>query len=332
MRVARIRQPNGRTRFVDVDVENLTARPLRPAVPEIEEESGLDALLAFGPPEDVLTYEDAPAVDLVGDAVVWLSPIEDPHTIICAGQNFAVHAQESAVVATPTRPSAFFRVSRTLAGHRSRLSYPAITSALDYEVEVAAIISTDAYDIEPRDALRHVAGFCLANDISARDIQFEEARAGSMVLGKNVPGSLPLGPWLTTMSEVGELGEIEISLTVNGNLKQSDVLASMVYSFPELISYWSILGLRAGDVVLSGTPAGVAIFRHPPEDHLLKPGDVVLCRSPQLGELQTTIGPPVERATQVMAGGHAGLVELEQTSDIKGPSPARDLGPIVQSD
>lgn len=127
---------------------------------------------------------------------------------------------------------------------------------------------------------------------NARDIQFAEARAGSMLLGKNLSGTLPLGPWLTTLDEIEDLTKVELKLQVDGETRQHDVLGSMLMAFPELIAYWSRLGLHPGDLVLSGTPSGVGIFRAPPEQYLVQPGHTVTCCSAQLGELTITIGDP----------------------------------------
>jgi 2,4-didehydro-3-deoxy-L-rhamnonate hydrolase len=249
---------------------------------------GVDLVAALADPGLRERAARAPAIDL--SDVRWLPPVEDPHVIVCAGQNFASHADESEVVATPARPSAFLRVPRSISPHGGVVPYPAETSQLDYEVEVAALIGRAAIDVAPEQALEHVAGLCLAADVSARDVQFEEARAGSMLRGKNEPGTLPLGPWVTTLDDAGELDALEIELLVDGDLRQRDTLASMVVPFAGLVSYWSVLGLRPGDLVLSGTPAGVGIFRDPPERYLLAPGQTVECRSAQLGVLTFQIG------------------------------------------
>ena len=294
MRIARVRdRRSGEVVLVNAARDGSKGRRLRVAVTGYEQEHRLEALLRLGPLQEVLVEEPGNQIDLGLEELEWLPPVEDPHLIVCAGQNFAFHTDESTDVSAPTRPSAFLRVPRTLNGHRSRLPYPEGTCQLDYEVEVAAVLATDAVDIVAEDSLSRLAGFCLANDISARDIQFEEARAGSMVIGKNLPGSLPLGPWLMTPDELPPVDQIEIALTVNGQEMQRDCLGAMSFRFPELISYWSLLGLRAGDLVLSGTPAGVGIFRQPRGEHLLRAGDTVMCSSPQLGELEITIDPPV---------------------------------------
>lgn len=293
MRIARIHdRDHASTRLIDVKPEDEVGIPLRPVDDNHAPDVPLETLLALGPPSEVL-IEDGPAIDLSSDAIRWLSPIEDPHIIVCAGQNFASHADESVVVQTPLRPSAFLRVSRTLTGHRATVPHPAASSSFDYEVEVAVVIGSPAVDVTAEDALDYVAGLCLANDLSARDIQFDEAKAGSMLLGKNQPDSLPLGPWMTTVDEIDDLSVVDIRLQVNGHERQADRLSSMTMAFPELIAYWSVLGLRPGDLVLSGTPPGVAIFQDPPEDYLLAPGDTVVCASSQLGELEVVIGQPV---------------------------------------
>lgn len=296
MRIARVAMPGEPIRLVDVAPDGSTGVVLHPVGEGSATETRLEVLLADGDPRDVLVPTGA-AIRLDRPDVQWLPAVTDPRIIVCAGQNFPAHAEESTVVASPSRPSAFLRVPHTLSGHGATIPYPGwATSQLDYEVEVAAVLGAAAGRAD-RDPEAAIAGLCLANDISARDIQFEEARAGSMLLGKNLPGTLPLGPWLTTLDEVGDLSSIEIVLTVNGDARQHDVLGSMSYSLPELIRYWSVLGFRPGDLVLTGTPVGIAIFRDDPEAYFLRPGDDVRCESPQLGRLRTRIGAS-ERARE----------------------------------
>lgn len=253
----------------------------------------LDELLAMGHKEDV-AVGSAITHDFDDPAVTWLPPVRAPRLIVCAGQNFSDHAGETsggrhAGLEPPSRPSAFLRVPRTLAAHREAVSYPAETRQLDYEVEVAALIGHDVTDVTANNALSYVAGYCLANDVTARDIQLDETRSGSMLRGKNLPGTLPLGPWVTTVDEVPDPGAVEVRCDVDDSPRQAARLSSMIWSFAELIAYWSVLGLRAGDIVLSGTPAGVGLFAADPETALLHPGQTVRCSSPQLGVLENRI-------------------------------------------
>jgi acylpyruvate hydrolase len=291
MKIARIQRPGRSAELVDVSDDDASGVLLEPRHSAPEGGSSLDDLLQHG---DILRSlrRTTRTIDLSAPGLRWLPPVMRPSLILCPGQNFDQHATESAFVETPTRPSAFLRVPRTLNGHLQSLPYPrGQTNALDYEVEVAAVLGPATAAQTSANGVS-IAGLCLANDVSARDIQTEEARAGSILLSKNLPGTLPLGPWLTTPDELPDLAQIEISLTVNGEERQRDQLSSMIVPFDELLLYWSPLGLRPGDVVLSGTPAGVGIFREPAERYLLKPGDRVACHSPQLGNLEINIDEP----------------------------------------
>src|SRR5204863_4189586 len=155
----------------------------------------------------------------------------------------------------------------------------------DYEAEVAFVIGRRAKDVPEDDALDHVAGYMLLNDLSARDMQFATPQ---WMPGKVFDGAAPCGPWLVTPDEAGDHDAIEIELRLNGEVMQSASTADLVHSIPALVAYLSkLMTLDPGDVIATGTPAGVGSMRDPPV--WLKSGDEVVVSSPQLGVLETRI-------------------------------------------
>jgi acylpyruvate hydrolase len=162
---------------------------------------------------------------------------------------------------------------------------PPYSSKVDYEAEVAFVIGKRAKDIPEADALDYVAGYMLLNDLSARDMQFKTPQ---WMPGKVFDGAAPCGPWLVTPDEAGAPDAIEIRLTLNGEEMQSGSTADLVHSVPALVAYLSeLMTLEPGDIVSTGTPAGVGSLRKPPV--WLKPGDETVIESPTLGRLATTL-------------------------------------------
>jgi 2-keto-4-pentenoate hydratase/2-oxohepta-3-ene-1,7-dioic acid hydratase in catechol pathway len=248
---------------------------------------------------------DAGAASLLDDLslVTFLPPLEQPGKIIAIGANYPSHVEEigdankDAAVAAIGRnlssgeyPPAFAKLNSSLAGHRASIPYPAFTSQLDYEAELAFVIGRDCSDVAEGDALACIAGFMIANDVSARDVQFKEMKRGLLILGKNFEASAPMGPYFVTRDEIPDYRKIEIRCWVNGEIRQRDVAERMIYSIPQALSYYSKMPLHAGDIFLTGSPAGVAIGRPEPEKFLLRPGDVVEIEMTGLGRLVNTIG------------------------------------------
>lgn len=225
------------------------------------------------------------------DDVTYLPVIPRPGKVICAGMNYASHTAEAAqpADARPERPGAFVKFTSSLVGHDQAITYPTETRQLDYEGELALVIGRTASRVEPSQALEYVAGYTIMNDVSSRDIQFAEMKAGMLLLGKNASCSSPLGPWLVTADEVNDPHNLTLELTVNGDTRQSASTRDLIFGCDELISYWSAAGLDAGDVISTGTPAGVGIFGDPPEAFLLKVNDVVEVTVSGLGTLRNRI-------------------------------------------
>ena len=198
-------------------------------------------------------------------------PVSRPSKIVCVGLNFRDHAAESKMD-IPKEPVLFFKATSAVVGPNDRVIIPRGAAKLDWEVELAVVIGKKASYV-PRDrALDHVAGYALHNDYSERSFQLE--RGGQWVKGKSADTFAPLGPFLTTRDEIPDAGRLRMWLKVNGEFRQKSSTANMIFDVPTLVSYISdFMTLLPGDVISTGTPAGVALGMSPPP--YLKPGDVV---------------------------------------------------------
>jgi 2-keto-4-pentenoate hydratase/2-oxohepta-3-ene-1,7-dioic acid hydratase in catechol pathway len=227
------------------------------------------------------------SIDL--DNVTILPPISRPTKIICMGGNFSDHLKEGSTTLPPF-PISFLKSPNSLVGHRAPVVYPSRVKLLDYEVELAAVIGKACKDVSRKDALDYVAGFSVFNDISARDIQFAEMKRGFCNLGKNFATFAPMGPFLVTPDQAGNPDDLGMELRVNGQTRQLSSTKNMVFKMRELVEFFSSMTLEPGDIITSGTPSGVAIYRKPDkEPYLLKPGDLIEAKIDTLGKLQNTI-------------------------------------------
>ncbi|MCX2955303.1 fumarylacetoacetate hydrolase family protein [Lentzea sp. NEAU-D7] len=214
--------------------------------------------------------------------------------ILCTGWNYWDHFEESAgkregqdPVSRPLRPTFFTKGPDTVVGPRDGIAYdPSVSQKWDYEAEIAMVIGRDGRSIPEEKALDHVFGFLVANDVSQRDLQ--RAHGGQWLKGKSLDATMPLGPWLTTLDEIGDLGQLRVQCEVNGVLLQDASSAQMAFSFARIIAELSHgMTLRAGDVILTGTPSGVGNAREP--QVFLRDGDVVVTRVSGLGEMRNTV-------------------------------------------
>jgi 2-keto-4-pentenoate hydratase/2-oxohepta-3-ene-1,7-dioic acid hydratase in catechol pathway len=217
-------------------------------------------------------------------AVTLLAPIPDPDKIICIGLNYAKHAAEGGMEA-PASPTIFAKYRNALAAPGTTVKLPANSRKVDYEAEVAFVVGRRAKDVSEAEALDHIAGYTLLNDLSARDLQFSTPQWMS---GKVFDGSAPCGPALVTPEEAGPHDGIEIRLTLNGEQMQGDSTASLIFSVSALLSHLSeLMTLEPGDIVSTGTPDGVGSVRDPRV--WLADGDELVIESPTLGRLETRI-------------------------------------------
>jgi acylpyruvate hydrolase len=242
--------------------------------------AGLRELIAEG------GIERLQSVDLraaVADPVL-LAPITDPEKIVCIGLNYRSHAAEAGID-PPTSPTIFGKYRNALAEPGATVTLPAASKKVDYEAEVAFVIGRRASAVSEQDALDHVAGYTLFNDLSARDLQFATPQ---WMPGKVFDGSAPCGPALVTPDEAGPADAIEISLQLNGETMQQASTADLIFSIPQLVAHLStLMTLEPGDLVATGTPAGVGSVREPRV--WLQDGDEVVVSSPTLGRLRNTL-------------------------------------------
>ena len=200
------------------------------------------------------------------------SPVANPSKIICIGLNYADHARE-ANLPIPAEPIIFFKATSALVGPNDDLVIPKTSTKTDWEVEFAVVIGKKASYVEEKDALDHIAGYCLLNDYSERAFQME--RGGQWVKGKSCDTFAPLGPFIATQDELKDINNLRMWLTVNGKQYQDGTTADLIFKIPFLVSYVSqFMTLLPGDVITTGTPAGVGMGQKPDAIYL-KAGDVV---------------------------------------------------------
>lgn len=209
------------------------------------------------------------------------SPVGGVGKIVCVGLNYADHAAEAGMQA-PAEPVLFMKAVTSLSGPNDEVRIPPGSQKTDWEVELGLVIGTRASHVSEAAALQHVAGYVLANDVSERAWQIE--RGGQWVKGKSYDTFAPIGPWLVTPDEVADPHALDLWLEVNGQRVQNGNTRNFIFRLPQVISYISqFMTLEPGDVVLTGTPAGVGLGQKP-APWFLKPGDVVRLGATGLGE------------------------------------------------
>jgi len=200
------------------------------------------------------------------------APIARPSKIICIGLNYSDHATESKMQ-LPPEPVIFFKATTAIVGPNDDLIIPKNSIKTDWEVELAIVIGKKASYVEEAVSLNHVAGYLLHNDYSEREFQLE--RAGQWVKGKSCDSFAPLGPYLATQDEIADVNDLRLWLTVNGTMMQDGNTKNLVFKIPHLVSYVSqFMTLLPGDIISTGTPAGVGLGQKP-EPVYIKPGDVI---------------------------------------------------------
>lgn len=198
---------------------------------------------------------------------------------LCIGLNYRDHAEEAGM-AIPEHPILFLKANSAICGPNDDLVLPRGSTATDWEVELGVVIGTRCKYVSPENALDHVAGYCVINDVSERD--FQTKLTGQWTKGKSCDSFGPLGPWLVTTDEVPDPQALTMSCTVNGETRQSGSTETMIFSVAEIISHLSqLMTLHPGDVISTGTPPGVGMGMKPPL--YLKAGDVVECEIAGMG-------------------------------------------------
>ena len=214
------------------------------------------------------------------ESVSLLQPVLRPGKVICLGLNYRDHAKEAGM-AIPEYPVLFHKVAGSLIGHNQPVVVPRSSSKIDFEGELTIIIGRRGKYIAEHEALSYIAGYTIGNDVSARDLQF---RTSQWTTGKMLDTFGPLGPALVTCDEVPYPNALQIKTTLNGQVMQDGNTAEMIFRVPFIVSYISeIVTLEPGDVILTGTPAGIGNTRTPPV--FMKPGDTVSVEIERLGVL-----------------------------------------------
>jgi len=214
-------------------------------------------------------------------------PVARVGKIVAIGLNYSDHAAETGAK-IPSEPIIFMKATSAISGPFDSIVIPRDSVKTDWEVELAVVIGTEARYVEERDALRHVAGYMICNDVSEREFQTE--RGGQWDKGKGCDSFAPLGPWLVTADEVPDPQALDMWLDVNGQRMQTGATGTMIFGVATLISYVSrFMSLQPGDVLTTGTPPGVGLAKKPPR--FLQPGDTVSLGVAGLGEQRQTCVP-----------------------------------------
>lgn len=240
---------------------------------------------------DVRTFSEVGAAYALSQ-VELDAPIPRPRkNVMCLGLNYAEHARESAQArgrqATDLEAPIFFTKAPTAINrpYGTLIIDPAVSTAIDWEAELAVIIGKSGKNIREEDALSHVFGYSVLNDVTARDIQ---NRHRQFFKGKSIDGYCPMGPWIVTADEIADPQKLKLYLRVNGVTKQEDSTANMIFDVRSIIAILSQgMTLEAGDIIATGTPSGVGFARKPPE--FLKAGDVMETEIEGIGTLRNTV-------------------------------------------
>jgi 2-keto-4-pentenoate hydratase/2-oxohepta-3-ene-1,7-dioic acid hydratase in catechol pathway len=219
------------------------------------------------------------------EGALLLCPVDRPNKVLCAGINYGSHKTENPAAVLPHVPFFFSKLPSAVIGPGEVVAKPRPDTQLDYEVELAVVIGRRVKALSPSDALDAVWGYTVMNDISARDIQFTD---NQITLGKGCDSFCPLGPCVVPASEVPDPQDLIVSSFVNGEQRQKESTANMLFSVADLLAYLSrYITLDVGDVVTTGTPAGVGCFMQP--QSWLQPGDLVEVQVDGIGRLSNPV-------------------------------------------
>lgn len=224
--------------------------------------------------------------------ITLLAPIQRPRkNVMCLGLNYLEHAEETAnqigrTGKAPQYPIVFTKCPTSVTAHEASIPFDPDTCAqLDWEAELGVVLGKGGKKISREDALAHVFGYTVINDLSARDIQLNHKQ---YFLGKSIDGGCPMGPWMVTADDIPDPQDLAIACRVNGVSKQASSTRNMIFDVASIIGWLSRgMTLEAGDVIATGTPSGVGFVREPPE--YLRPGDVVECEVEGIGILRNKI-------------------------------------------
>lgn len=269
--------------------------------------SGAEGLaLVRGCLDAVSRMGEAARAGMRDDRVLWrmdeasfLAPVPRPQLVLSAAANYGKHVKEFSSVPIPRYPTAFIKTTDSLSGHRKPIVVPAqFPERVDYEGEMCFVFGKTCHNVSESQAMDHVAGYMVANDVSARDWvpevfaaeeRFETIRAWERnVMGKNLPGFTPCGPFITTADEIRDPQALSITTTLNGQVMQSGSTEELLYGVAQLIAYFSQwYRFQPGDIFTTGSPAGVGVGRKP--QVFMKPGDLIEVEIGGLGKLSNRL-------------------------------------------
>jgi 5-carboxymethyl-2-hydroxymuconate isomerase len=281
VKLASFTAPDGRSRFgavVNGGIVDLSARL---------DAGDLQTLIARDALADAARAVSGARADFGLDDVAYDPPVRAPEKILCIGVNYRNRNEEYRDGSAPQRyPSVFLRTPGSLTGHRRPLLRPPESAQLDYEGEIALVIGRSGRRIPPQRAREHVFGLTCMNEGTIRD--WVRHAKFNVTQGKNFVASGAIGPWITTLDEVGDFGSLQLTTRVNGEIRQHDTTANLEFDFAYLIAYLSTFtGLRPGDIIATGTPTGAGARFDPPR--YLVPGDVVEVAVDGVGTLSNPV-------------------------------------------
>lgn len=267
---------------------------------KIIERKFIDEHLGIGLPKDVTDFISGieeftdvikSSLNVLLDRAIPISsvhlspPIPKPPKIVCLGLNYIDHAEEQGI-SPPSEPIIFFKPRTSLTGPYDKIIYPKIVKELDYEGELAVIIGKRCKNVPESDAMDYVFGYMIMNDVSARDIQFKDRQ---WTRGKSFDTFAPCGPWIVTKDELYDPHNLKIVTKVNGEIRQNSSTSKMVFKIPQIIYHLSmVMTLEPGDIISTGTPAGVGYFMKP-KPKLLSIGDVVEISIENIGTIRNQV-------------------------------------------
>ncbi|XP_061171456.1 fumarylacetoacetate hydrolase domain-containing protein 2-like [Saccostrea echinata] len=218
------------------------------------------------------------------DSVKVVAPIYNPDKVLCVGMNYIDHCEEQNAP-VPIEPVIFNKFPSSIIGPTEDLVYPEETEKLDWEVELTIVIGKEAKRVQEKDAMNYVFGYTVAHDVSARDWQLDPGKnGGQWLIGKAMDGFCPLGPAIVMKEDLNDPHNLGLRCKVNGVTKQDSNTNQLVHKTAAMVTFISrFMTLKPGDLVLTGTPPGVGVFRKPPE--YLKRGDVVECEIDGIGKV-----------------------------------------------
>ena len=213
-----------------------------------------------------------------------LAPIPNPQKIVCLAFNYIDHAKEQEIT-PPSEPAIFIKPRTTLCGTNSNIICPKFVKELDYEVELAVVIGKECKNISEEQAMNQIFGYMILNDVSARDIQFQDKQ---FTRGKSFDTFAPCGPWITTNDEINNPQDLHLLTNINSEERQNSTTKNMHLTIPQIISKLSkVMTLEPGDIISTGTPEGVALKN--PDTPFLKDGDKIHMEIEKLGTIQNTV-------------------------------------------